>query len=137
MPNAIDRPFLQQLRSEVNAALLEVGKRNGVLLTLGRGTFSPLEAKFSMTVTLADANTTAAVAAGVSPKNAKAASDYTRLAASYGLKPEWLGKWFSTGVGTELKVVGLLPNRHVNVVLVQGRKGGQYIMSAEEVAGQF
>lgn len=69
----------------------------------------------------------------VKPRHANAASDYTSMCASYGMKPEWLGRSFKYGRGKELKIVGLLPNKHKNNVLVEGVGGGKYIMSPSDV----
>lgn len=73
----------------------------------------------------------------IKPRHANAESDYTSMCVSYGMKPEWLGKSFKYGRGKELKIVGLLPNKHKNNVLVEGVGGGKYIMSPSDVIPLF
>lgn len=136
MTKQIDRAFLRQLREDVEVALAAVGKRNGVLLSLGRATFTSESATFKMEVALATGAQTAAVAGGASAKDVKAASDYTAMAKLFGMKPEWLGQSFKWN-GKELRIVGLLPNKRKNNVFVEGTGGGKYIMSPEEVIPCF
>lgn len=71
------------------------------------------------------------------PRHANAAADYTRLAVQYGMKPEWLGRSFVFGRSKGLRIVGLLPGKHKNNVLVEGDKGGKYIMPPYQVIDAF
>lgn len=71
------------------------------------------------------------------PRHPNAAADFTRMAHLYGMKPEWLNKPFVWGRGKGLRVVGLLPNKHKNNVLVEGDQGGKYIMPPSDVIAAF
>lgn len=68
-----------------------------------------------------------------STRHPTAAADFTKMAHLYGMKPEWLNKPFVWGRGKGLRVVGLLPNKHKNNVLVEGDQGGKYIMPPSDV----
>lgn len=132
----ITREMLRDIRIEGELALAAIAKKHGVVITLGRATFSQTEAKFAMQVATTTAAVTAAIADGVQPKDAKAAQDYTNLAGAYGMKAEWLGRAFKRS-GRSFTVVGLLPNKRKNNVLIEGTGGGRYIMSPEEVIPGF
>lgn len=133
----ITREMLRAIRIESEQALAAIGKKHGVIMTMGRATFTPTSAKFALELALSTEAAQTAIDTGISPKDAKAAQDYTNLAASYGMKPEWLGKSFTFGRSKGLRVVGLLPNKHVNNVLVEGDKGGKYIMPPSQVIAAF
>lgn len=132
----IDRPLLRNLRTDVEAALIAVGKRHGVLLTLGNASFTSDAATFKLAVAPATKEAAAAVASGASPKDVQAAADYKELAQAYGLHVDWLNRTFQHG-GSTLRVVGLLPNKRKNCVLVEGTGGGRYIMPPEDLHRGF
>jgi hypothetical protein len=130
----ITRELMKTLRTDVDAALLAISKKHGVLLSLGNGRFTASDATFKLNVTDAGASAIANVIVdGLSSKDAKAVADYQKQCHLYGLKPEWLNRQFMSG-GKALTVVGLLPNKHKNNVLVMGAGGGKYIMPATSVA---
>jgi hypothetical protein len=129
----ITRQLLRDIRVDVDAALVAIAKRHGVLLSMGNASFRETDATMKMNITLADKATVAAVASGgVSAKAAKAEADFKKLAKSYGMEPEWLHTAVSIH-GRSMEIAGLLPNRSVNCVLVRGAKGGEYIASVDDV----
>lgn len=133
----ITREMLRDIRIESEQALAAIGKKHGVIITIGRATFNASSAKFTMELTKSTEAAQVAVASGVRPKHAMAAEDYKRLCTQYGMKPEWFGQSFTWGRGKGLCIVGLLPNKHKNNVLVEGTGGGKYIMSPADVIACF
>jgi hypothetical protein len=129
----INRQTMKLLRADIDAALVEVANKHQVLLSTGSATFSDTAATFKLNVAIADAATVASVAAGnVSAKHAKAASDFIKSAKLYGLDPLWLNTTVRIN-GSMMEIIGLLPHKHKNVVLIRGTGGGEYICSAQQV----
>jgi hypothetical protein len=114
----ITRPLLRTLRDEINAALAEVGARHGVTLVADNVKFTDMSARFVLSVNLANETVQAQIASGVDPKIAKAEADYKEFCQVCGADPAWLGQRVRVGSG-EFKVVGLLPNKHKNCILIQ------------------
>lgn len=132
----ITRDLLRTLRTDIDAALLAVAKKHGVMLTMGNASFTSDNATMKMSIVPASKEAVAAVASGASPKDVQAAADYKRLCTVYNLHPSWLNMTFQHG-GSTLTVIGLLPNKRKNNVLVQGTGGGRYIMAPEELHRAF
>lgn len=137
MAKTIDRALLRKIREDVDAELAALSKKHGVLLFLGNARFTATEANFKLGVKVTDASVIDTVATGaVDSRHASAANDYAAQAKLYGMKPEWLNKQFMHN-GSALTVVGLLPNKRKNNVLVMGSGGGKYIMPPSDVIRGF
>lgn len=132
----VTRQLLQNVRADIDKALAEVAKKHGVLLLLGNARFNEYEANFKLNLSITNESTVAAIDSGLSTKDAKAIADWATHAWLKGLKLEWCGQTFTEG-GTVLKVIGFLPNKRVNNVLVEGKGGGRYVMPAERVCAAF
>lgn len=129
----ITRQLLRDIRADVDAALVAIAKKHGVLLSMGNASFTAESATMKMNITAADKGTIAAVTSGgVSAKTAKAEADFKRLAKSYGMEPEWLHTSVSIH-GRSMEIAGLLPNKRVNCVLIRGAQGGEYIASVDDI----
>lgn len=132
----IDRAKLRAIRADIDLALATVGAKHGVIMTAGNATFTSTDATMKVTMSVANSAALNAVASGEAPKDVKAHTDYIDHCESHGLKPQWLGMWFTVH-GKELKIVGLLPNKRKNNVLIEGKAGGRYIISPSEVLAAF
>lgn len=114
----ITRSLLRSLREDINQALIEVGKKHGVTLVADNAKFTDMSARFVLAVAPATEAVQAQIASGIDPKMAKAEADYKAFCKTYGAEPEWLGKQIRVGSG-QFTVVGLLPNKHKNCILIQ------------------
>lgn len=114
----ITRSLLRTLREEINAALAELGQKHGVTLVADGAKFTDMSARFVLSVAPADEETQGQIAAGVDPKLAKAEADYKSQCKLYGADEDWLGKTI-TLQRSQFKVVGLLPSKTKNCILIQ------------------
>ncbi len=121
--------LLRALRDDVNAALAEVGRKHGVTLVADNAKFTDMSARFVLSVAPADSTVQAQIASGVDPKIAKAEADYKNLCKVYGADPEWLGKTI-TLQRSQFQVMGLLPNKHKNCILIQRISTGKSFIVA-------
>ena len=130
---AITSQLLGAIRADVDAVLAAIGKKHGVLLNMGNARFTGHSATMKMEITEAGADTINPVADGTtSARNVRAEADFKAMATLYGLKPEWLHTNVTLS-GKTFEIIGLLPNKHKNVVLIQGTGGGQYIVDADKI----
>jgi len=111
---SIDRELLRTLRDEMNTALQAVAKRHNLLIAVGNASFTETTANFKLAIATntGDAET---------PAQQKAAEDWQRYAARFGLDPAWLNKTYTYG-GDEYEILGLMPKRSKYPVYV--RKNG-------------
>jgi hypothetical protein len=121
----ISRELLKKLRSDIDAALVQVGKANGVSIKTGNARFDDATATFKL-------NVASLMSDGTVVDTAR--RDYQQYAEVYGLKPEWLDQTFSTMSDGTYKIIGLLPNRRKKPVSVANiRTGKKYIMTVDSV----
>ena len=123
MMNTLNREAVRELSSVIQAAIKDVGKQHGVSLTMGNIRFNSDRATFKLEA--------AVVGDGSVNNETPARLDFVKHAKRYGMDPSWLDKTFRD-YSREYTVVGLLPNRRKNNVLVS-RNGKEYIMPAETV----
>jgi hypothetical protein len=97
----ITRDLIKKLRNDIDAALVQVGKANGVSIRAGNASFDDATVKYQLKVTALSSDGTVVDTAR---------RDYELLAAHYGLKKEWLDQTFRTLQGT-FKISGLKLSR--------------------------
>jgi hypothetical protein len=114
---------LKDLRDDINAALESVGAKYNVKLTAGNVSYTADNATFKLQ------------AASISESGdvlTKEASDFKVFAASYGLKPEDLGKPFTTGTGT-YTIVGLRSRSYKMPIIGKNSNGKMFKFSPQAV----
>lgn len=121
--NEINRANLRILTEEIEAALAPIGKKHGVGFKRGGGRFDST----SFTLKIEGALSGNGVGAPVDVDE----ENYRNKAASFGLKPEWLGESFNFG-GKTYTVVGLQPRRYKRPV-VGMRNGKKFIFDTNSV----
>jgi hypothetical protein len=122
-PTIITKPLLQALRADVDAALVAVAEKYGVILRCGNGSFADTTAHLKLEVAIG--------APGESPALVKARESWRILCVAYGLKAEWLGRTFAR-TGDRFTVVGLEPKRQKFPVLCRREGDGKMILLAAE-----
>lgn len=132
----ITKPFLQALRTDLEAAMAEVAKKHGIVLRVGNCSFTETTAKFALEVAaLGEGEESGDVATLRARQDWKTNEKY--LTAMYGLKPEWLGQSFTYG-GKTYTVLGLMPKRQKYPVYVRNESEGKNVLlTAEGVVGGF
>jgi hypothetical protein len=120
-----DRPTLQRLRTDIEAALAAVSNINpGLKLTLGKVRFTDV----SFTVDLR----ASVVWEGGADLGAKA--QFEAYAPAYGLDAADFGKTFVAGRGTAYRIAGVQPRRHTRPILGERVEDGKrFIFTIEEV----
>lgn len=119
----IDRNILRGMRTDMEAALKQVGEKYGVAISVGNATFRPENAKFNVEVATLGADGTAV---------SKYVSDYKRYCEMFDLKPEWLGMPFMS-LGTRFTVSGLNMKAQRMPVLAKNDRGKEYKFEAAAV----
>ena len=116
------RQNLKSLRKEIEAALNEVGQKNGIALSMGNIRFSGSEFR---------AKLEAAVGNPVSKeqKQKEALKEYGSM---FGLSEKDYGKTFVSN-GDTFKLVGLLPNRRKYPIVGQSLRTGKEFIFTERV----
>jgi hypothetical protein len=131
----IDRALLKALRADIDAALMAVGQKHGVAIEATTASFTTNSATFKLLVVSADTSATQSTTpSGPTPsaRDLKAAVDMALAGEVYGCEADWAGKTFkrNTMVYT---IVGLLPGRTKNCVLVRTSNGANYVMTPASV----
>lgn len=134
----IDRTKLKAIRADLDTALLALAKKHGVLFTLGTIRFDASEAHGTLRMTevtgeavnvgvddLADLST------NTDARYLVAAQAYKAQAASFNLRPEWLGQQFTMN-GSKFTVVGLQPQKHKNIILIRRVSTGKHFICAPD-----
>jgi len=120
----IDKPALRLLRSEIEAALRPLAEKHGIDFGTGRCKYTGANATIEVKISVRDAEGNI---------RTREAEDYKRLAASCGLKAEWLGAEF-TSQGRTLRITGLNPKAVKYPVLARDIADGQgYKFRAEVI----
>lgn len=135
----INRTTLKAIRADLDAALLAVATKHGVLFNLGALKFNDVEAHGTLRITPLAAGSSAIdqLTAGETPKNVKAAEDYKKMAGMFGLDLAWLDREFNMA-GSKFTLIGLLPNKHKNVCLIRRvSTGKQFIASSDAIQAAF
>ena len=136
----INRTTLKAIRADLDAALLAVAKKHGILFSLGAIKFSDTEAHGTLRMTATDGDVAEALAetdGSVSQRNLIAEQAYKAQAQAFNLSPDWLGRSFKMN-GSEFTVVGLLPNKHKNNVLIRRvSTGKQFICPPQALHNGF
>lgn len=134
----LTRELLGAMRRDVDAALLEVAKKHGILLRLGNGTFDDTSAKFQLQVSVGDP--VAAAGDPTAMQRTKAAADWTKFAPLHRLPVDLLHKKVKT-MGAEFTILGYMPTREKYTILVQKTGSAKLtllpvdaVMSAQVVA---
>lgn len=120
--NEITRTNLILLRADLDAAMAQVAAKHNLSITLGSARFSPTTAKINLEVATKTED-------GEAQKTTLIA--FKALAHSYGLKPEDLGRTFTTN-GKVMRITGLNTRSHKYPVTVDCLTDGKkYKISAE------
>lgn len=120
---SFDRLNLATLRVDIDAAVKVLNEKyaeQGVLFSLGRGSFSPETCTFKLDLAVkgdSDAE---------SPQDVKAARDWKECE-FLGLKPEWLGAKFMYG-RREVQVIGYIAARSKFPILAKETDGGKRVL---------
>lgn len=99
MIQSIDRSTCRLLRDKINESLQELAQELGVTIEAGNASFTNSNVTFK--VNIATKNEDGSV-------NTKEAEDFRRYAARYGLKPDDLGREFTSN-GKRFKITGAKP----------------------------
>lgn len=125
---AIDRDYLRALRTELDSALAEIGKRHGMSIRCGNARFDP--SSFSMHI---EGKLTDKVSLKADADEAK--RTFTACAPMLGLKPAWFGKTFNESYSNHGgTIIGCKPNAPKFSVIVRDYKGKVKLWPAERVA---
>ncbi len=121
----MNRETAKQLMDELNKVLPEIGKKLNVSLSLGRTTFNSNTAKIK--IEAASITTDGEVLS-------KEIVAFKQYAHHYGLKPEDLGKTFTSYQGT-YTICGLAERSHKFPILAKNSKGKVFKFPAVTVSG--
>lgn len=111
-----------QIRDELNKVLPDIGKKLGISLKMGNGSYTHSTATLKVE---------AAVLTPDGEAQTKEAIAFKQFATSYGLKPTDLGREFSTMTGT-YKIVGLA-TRSWKMPILATQNGKMYKFPADVV----
>jgi hypothetical protein len=111
----ITRSALKVLKNDIDAALVALGEKHGVVLETGNGRFSPSNATVKLKISCINKG---------GEVLSKEAEDFKQDCWKFGLQPEDLGKSFRSNV-KEWKVVGLLPRSRKYPVLCERLPDGK------------
>lgn len=113
----ITRSLLRTIRTDAEAALLDVAAKHGVQLTVGSGSFARDGSNASLKLEIAGIADDGQVMT-------KEATDFKRLASSFGLTPEDLGMTFTFN-GKEFRLLGCNPRNYKNPIIAENVKNGK------------
>ena len=113
----ITRTLLRTIRTDAEAALLDVAKKHGVQLTVGNGSFARDGSNAHLKLEIAGIADSGEVMT-------KEATDFKRYASSFGLTPEDLGTTFKYN-GKEFKLIGCKPRNHKFPLIAENTKNGK------------
>jgi hypothetical protein len=119
----LDRTNLKLLHAELDLAIFEVAKKYGISLKFVPTSFTDNEATFKLKIAVKSVD-------GIVMNSER--EDYVRNADLFNLKPEWLDQSFEV-MGKVYKIVGLKTSRRKNPVIVENKKGKQYVFSTDVV----
>ena len=105
---------IDRIREDVEQKLAEVSEKYGIVLTIGGMRYSASEITTRMTVK----TITTGIKEGESMKEASDRAEFTRYAASFGLKAEYFGQVVTID-GKRFRIVGLKPKSRKYPVLGQ------------------
>ena len=123
----IDRNTARMLGDELRAAARAVAERHGMALSTGGVRYGDGMVRLAnielKAVKLDDSGE------AVDPE----AAEFARLAPRYGLKPDDLGRQFTTYGGKSYTIMGIKPSRRKYPISAEGVQGGRYKFAAEQV----
>lgn len=113
----ITRALLRTIRTDAEAALLDVAAKHGVQLTVGNGSFARDGSNAHLKLEIAGIADSGEVMT-------KEATDFKRYASNFGLKPEDLGTTFTFN-GKQFKLLGCKPRNHKFPLIAENTKNGK------------
>ncbi len=111
----ITRSLLKTIKTDAEAALMDVAAKHGVQFSFGNGTFTTDNASLKLEI------------AGITDSGVvktKEATDFERYASSFGLTPEDLGTTFTYN-GREFKLLGCKPRNRKFPLIAENTKSGK------------
>lgn len=129
----IDHTKLKAIRADLDIALLALAKKHGVMFSVGTIKFDATSARATLSM-VEMAQPTIGAASEEAPATASgtfAEESWKKLAASFNLRPEWLGQEFLMN-GSKFVVVGLKPEKHKNIVLIRRVSTGKQFICAPD-----
>lgn len=130
----IDHTKLKAIRADLDTALLALAKKHGVMFSVGTIKFDATSARATLSMVEMSQPTTAGSADTPAPSPSAqtfAEESWKKLAASFNLRPEWLGQEFLMN-GSKFVVVGLKPEKHKNIVLIRRVSTGKQFICAPD-----
>ena len=125
MIQTLDKNNLELLRKEINQSLSEIGKRHGIKMEVGKGSYTVYNATMKVEI---------AVISNDGVVKSKERIAYLRNCSLYGLKPEWLDKSFVTSyLGEKYKIVGFNARAHKQPVICAREDGKLFKFSTQSV----
>ena len=116
------RDSLRALQADMTTALLEVGKKHGIAISLGSTTFSSTTANIKVVAAVIGEG----AAEDANALELKGAEEFKRRAVLYGLDPNWLQKTFKSPTSGELFVItGLNRRRSKNPIMARRASDGK------------
>lgn len=116
---------LASLRIEMNAALMEVAKKHGIVIQVKNASYSPDQTNAHFKVDLSSISDDGVVMS-------KEAQDYKRYAPLCGLDPDLLFQTVTFG-GTDYKIIGYLP-RSTRFPVLAEKSDGSKVKLTEAIA---
>lgn len=120
----LNREVFKKLRPEISEAIKEIGDKYGVTLKVGNASFSQIEGKFQLHVSMKDED-------GLEPEE----RSFKLRAHLLGLDPNWLGKTFWSN-GSMFKIIGLNLKARKNTVLLE-QDGRTRVASPHQMVRRF
>ena len=120
----LNREVFRKLRPEIDEAIKGIGERDGVTLKVGNASFSQVEGKFQLHVSMKDQD-------GLEPEERL----FKLRAHLYGLDPNWLGETFEFGEDF-LQIIGLNRNARKNTVILE-KNGRTRVAAPHQMVKRF
>lgn len=119
----ITKELLIALRKDIDAALVEIGKKHSLVINAGNASFQEQTATVKLSIAaIAEGETTTKTA-----KDIQAELDWNKWCGMLGLKKESLGKKFMHQ-GESYTILGCMPRRQKTPILVQTDAGRRFLM---------
>ena len=141
--NSFDRNSAKVLRSDIENALIAVGAKHGIILSLGNCRFSSNEVKFTNLTIIPKTYTPKQVNLGpqniggvTDPFNTLESREYLNIGYQLGLPKAALGEYI-TVAGRRMRITGLKMSRRKYPVNIQGPDGGRYKLDAARTKAEL
>lgn len=112
----LNRNTLQDLQTEMLAALADVAQRHGVKFGTAGGSIDPVRSILKISVTAAD----------VKAAKETAKAQFKRYAVVYDAEPAWFDKTF-TMRGSSYTISGIAPGRSKNCIQIRRADGKTFV----------